>query len=301
MCAIVETGTNTMHYSTHICSFHKFPSAIFRTPEEAEEYLSKLQKIKKARTKPTPPTHLKSSDLNDWYSQQRQFELQERKKREEAELLLRGYRAKYENGSSDVNKSPTPPKSGLIAEGSIETGENIVVSDEIKKYNTDPIVENKSSKKKEETGDVDEVSNDEEKKDEVVEVVIDAKIVHETTDDNDASVSVVTPVITDSDPDDDDTDEKNSELVNIEEPSFVEDAVEESHQKGEETKEELHVKEEEPVVQAKIAEDEEEKPALKEETSSPGNVTEEGSSSISKEGWRNMIKNGKFQLPDQRM
>ncbi len=252
--------------------------------------MSKLQKIKKARTKPTPPTHLKSSDLNDWYSQQRQFDLQERKKRDEAELLLRGYRAKYENGSSD--KPITPSKSGEVAEGSIET-ENINVSDEIKKYNSDSILENESSKEEQET---DEVSNDEEKKDEVDVVAVDTEHVDETnsTDDDNESESVPKPV---GIPDDDLAEKQETDVENVEEPASVEEVVEENHENGEET----HVKEEETVVQAEnVVEkvEEQETPQLKEEKPSAENATEEDASSIVKEGWRNMIKNGTFDRSD---
>ena len=66
----------------------------FRTPEEAQAYLTTVRTIKNKHEKPTPPANLKAADLNDWYAQQRQRELAERKNREEAEAFIRGYRSK---------------------------------------------------------------------------------------------------------------------------------------------------------------------------------------------------------------
>ena len=125
-------------------------TAAFRTPEEAQAFLKEVQTLKKKQEKPTPPTNLNSSDLNDWYSQQRQFELQERKKRIEAETLLRGYRGSKldihsfasqssKSGSGAVHVHfPSEPKkksngigngngngNGIVFEGSIVVKEGI--------------------------------------------------------------------------------------------------------------------------------------------------------------------------------
>jgi len=63
----------------------------FMSPEEAMAYLSKQRK--KTSNPPAPPSNLTSSaEISDWYKAQRQRELEERKKREEAESYLRAYR-----------------------------------------------------------------------------------------------------------------------------------------------------------------------------------------------------------------
>jgi hypothetical protein len=63
-----------------------------------------VQTAKKKQEKPTPPTNLSASDLLAWYSKQKQLEVEERKKREEAEAFLRGYRPKldYQQGTSST-------------------------------------------------------------------------------------------------------------------------------------------------------------------------------------------------------
>lgn len=247
--------------------FNDNESAIFRTPEEAQEYLSKLRKIKKERTKPTPPTNLKSSDLNDWYSQQRQFELQERKKREEAESLLRGYRAKYENGS-DLNKTISSTNGSMIAEGSIEIEENITVSDEIQKYEKDVVDEN--DPEKEEVVEVSDENDDEEKKEEG-----DANV---NVDDSNALISEPADIL-----DDNNSEGQENETANVDESST----------KGE-AEEENPVNEDEAVVQAEVVmekEEENETPKLAEEDTAEENATEEDATSVVKEGWRNMVKN----------
>ena len=58
------------------------------TPEEAEAYLHEIRMKKKDKTVPKPPTNLQSSEINDWYSQQRKMHLDEQKKRIEAVRLL---------------------------------------------------------------------------------------------------------------------------------------------------------------------------------------------------------------------
>lgn len=57
------------------------------TPEEAEAYLNEIRMKKKDKTVPKPPTNLQSSEINDWYSQQRKMHLDEQKKRIEAVRL----------------------------------------------------------------------------------------------------------------------------------------------------------------------------------------------------------------------
>jgi len=111
--------------------FNDNEGSVFRTPEEAQEYLTKLQfQKKKTPTSPSPPSHLTTSDLNDWFSQQRRKDLEERQKRIEAENLLRGYRATidFETSGESTGKSDT----NAIVEPIVE--DTIVVSDEIDKH-----------------------------------------------------------------------------------------------------------------------------------------------------------------------
>lgn len=62
------------------------------TPEEAEAYIKDYAKRKKESQTPAPPSNLSSTDLNNWQNQQRARDLEERKRRIEAENLLRNYR-----------------------------------------------------------------------------------------------------------------------------------------------------------------------------------------------------------------
>ena len=63
---------------------HTTTKAGFLTPEQAQSYLAELRQKKKEKAQPTPPTNLPSTELNDWYSQQRKMQLMEQKKRVEA-------------------------------------------------------------------------------------------------------------------------------------------------------------------------------------------------------------------------
>ena len=62
------------------------------TPEEAEAYIKDYAKRMKELQAPVPPSNLSSTDLNNWQNQQRARDLEERKRRIEAENLLRNYR-----------------------------------------------------------------------------------------------------------------------------------------------------------------------------------------------------------------
>ena len=191
--------------------------AVFRTPEEAEAYLKSVQIIQKKQEKPTPPTNLKSSDLNDWYSQQRHKELDERKKREEAETMLRGYRSKFEYGkgasatatagaSSSSTPSPrssgsiSPRGSGTIQEGSVmEEGLN-GVSAEVEKLEKDVVkmVVHDEHNENEEIGALDEetdgeldsssggvVTNNDDEDDVQVQVVAEENVETKVAEDED--------------------------------------------------------------------------------------------------------------------
>ena len=65
---------------------------IFQTPEEAQVYIKDYAKRKKESQAPVPPSNLSSTDLNNWENQQRARDLEERKRRIEAENLLRNYK-----------------------------------------------------------------------------------------------------------------------------------------------------------------------------------------------------------------
>jgi len=73
----------------------------FLTPEEAMAYIQESHAKKRARARaPEPPTNLSSAEINDWYSQQRKRDVEERRRKEEAERFLRGYRYKSQEGSN---------------------------------------------------------------------------------------------------------------------------------------------------------------------------------------------------------
>lgn len=103
----------------------------FRTPEEAQAYLTTVRTIKNKHEKPTPPANLKAADLNDWYAQQRQRELAERKNREEAEAFIRGYRSKLNHVI--IPTSPSRGGNDSIHEGSVVFEEGAQVSAEVEK------------------------------------------------------------------------------------------------------------------------------------------------------------------------
>jgi hypothetical protein len=68
------------------------------TPEEAQAFLATMRdKSKGSQTViPKPPADLSGAGVDAWYMQQKQRELDLRKRRQEAESLLRGYRATYD-------------------------------------------------------------------------------------------------------------------------------------------------------------------------------------------------------------
>jgi hypothetical protein len=68
------------------------------TPEEAQAFLATMRdKSKTLQTaSPKPPADLSGAGVDAWYMQQKQRELDMRKRRQEAESILRGYRATYD-------------------------------------------------------------------------------------------------------------------------------------------------------------------------------------------------------------
>ena len=123
----------------HIPFLSLLHAAVFRTPEEAEIYLKQVQTSKNKQEKTIPPTNLNSTDLNDWYSKQRQFDLEERKKRTEAETLLREYRSKFDY---DASSSPQKKNNGTnIVQGSIIVEEGIDrVLDQVEKLEQEVVI-----------------------------------------------------------------------------------------------------------------------------------------------------------------
>lgn len=84
--ALRERGVASNHRGKYSAS------SSFMSPEEAAAFLSEQRSKRKSYVLPSPPNNLSSADLNDWHSLQRQRDLEERKRREEAEAFLRGYR-----------------------------------------------------------------------------------------------------------------------------------------------------------------------------------------------------------------
>ena len=97
-------------------------STTFMTPEQAKAFLAE-QKIasKKGSVQPTPPSGLSSGELDSWYSQQKAEQAEARRKREEAEAILRGYRSAWDgsksSGGGDGGSSESLPPSGPDARG----------------------------------------------------------------------------------------------------------------------------------------------------------------------------------------
>lgn len=129
--SIYKLHSNTFQYLIILNASSIKSIETFRTPEEAEAFLREVQSAKKKQDKPVPPTNLNSSDLNDWYSKQRQFELEQRKRREEAETLLRSYRS-----TSVFDKNiPVSPKDHVEGRiGVVEEENTISVSSQIGKF-----------------------------------------------------------------------------------------------------------------------------------------------------------------------
>lgn len=82
------------------------------TPEQAQQFLASMRhKSKKEEWEHRPPSNLSSDGVDAWYMMQRQREQEMRKRRQEAEQLLRGYRAPYKDDASIDTFGPWSPKS----------------------------------------------------------------------------------------------------------------------------------------------------------------------------------------------
>eukprot|EP00563_Minutocellus_polymorphus_P004057 CAMPEP_0181043656 /NCGR_PEP_ID=MMETSP1070-20121207/12835_1 /TAXON_ID=265543 /ORGANISM="Minutocellus polymorphus, Strain NH13" /LENGTH=514 /DNA_ID=CAMNT_0023122021 /DNA_START=10 /DNA_END=1554 /DNA_ORIENTATION=+ len=94
-------------------------STSFMTPEQAKAFLAEQKNAsKKGTVQPTPPSDLSSGELDSWYSQQKAKQAEARRKREEAEAILRGYRGAWDGskggggGGSSGSLPPSGPDAG---------------------------------------------------------------------------------------------------------------------------------------------------------------------------------------------
>ena len=83
-----------------VCGFPRCVSvaAPLTTPEEAQAFLASMRDKQKAQQAAAPPAHLSRDGMDAWYSQQKKREQELKKRRKEAESLLRGYRSSYVPG-----------------------------------------------------------------------------------------------------------------------------------------------------------------------------------------------------------
>ena len=94
--------------------------ASFMTPEQAQAFLAEQKnKSKKGNVQSAPPSGLSSGELDSWYSQQKAKQAEARRKREEAEAILRGYRGAWDGsksggggGGSSGSLPPSGPDAG---------------------------------------------------------------------------------------------------------------------------------------------------------------------------------------------
>ena len=101
------------------------------TPEEAEAYIKDYAKRKKESQAPAPPSNLSSTDLNNWQNQQRARDLEERKRRIEAENLLRNYRNSSLHNFGGTKKTLQYSYSGNDIKQSASQGRDKKLSEEV--------------------------------------------------------------------------------------------------------------------------------------------------------------------------
>ena len=272
-------------------------AAVFRSPEEAEIYLKQVQTSKNKQEKTIPPTNLNSSDLNDWYSKQRQFDLEERKKRTEAETLLREYRSKFDY---DASSSPQKKNNGTnIVQGSIIVEEGIDrVSDQVEKLEQEVVL----SSADEDVGrsrlvDVSDDNNEPE---------ISASVEEKMITDEDEGISDVAEVEEDKYAEDENVEDQNTrqidgDAVDVEsnaESTDSNSAIEEIEE------EEYGESDDKPMEDLANTEDSEEEALVVDEIEMDHECLEEDSVDIevmenakdpdtSEEGWRFLISRGK--------
>lgn len=95
------------------------------TPEEAQEFLRTMRKQQRdfsSLKQHKPPSNLSADGMDAWYLQQKQREQELRKRRQEAEALLRGYRGSaYVAGSGSCRGFGSPRAFGSPMSGISET------------------------------------------------------------------------------------------------------------------------------------------------------------------------------------
>jgi hypothetical protein len=97
--------------------FHVTVASPLTTPEQAEHFLASMRhKSKKEEWEHRPPSNLSSDGVDAWFMMQKQREQEMRKRRQEAEQLLRGYRAPYKDDASVDTFGPWSPKSKRLKE-----------------------------------------------------------------------------------------------------------------------------------------------------------------------------------------
>ena len=199
------------------------------SPEEAEAFLASQRLKRKTKDIPAPPKNLSSADLNDWYGQQRQRDLEERRKREEAEAYLRGYRADFvesnnskesHNGDhstysyppikskgsmpdakSHIYTSPSKEADAEVCEGENEIAEAIIVEEvvdctakieeKIADKNDVAIVKDNISEKTSDLTVQDSPKNDKESEDNLHDVVNAETVIIATELTNDTAEEIV--------------------------------------------------------------------------------------------------------------
>lgn len=117
-----EAGLAKQHQAKYKSADTGDGAGSLMTPEEAKTFLAEQKNAsKKGTIKPTPPQGLSSGDLDSWYTQQKQRELEARKKREEAEAILRGYRGAWD-GSKSSSGGGGNGSSSALSSSSLESG-----------------------------------------------------------------------------------------------------------------------------------------------------------------------------------
>ena len=102
------------------------PSASFMTPEQAKAFLAAQKNAsKKGTVQPTPPSGLSSGELDSWYSQQTAKQAEERRKREEAEAILRGYRGAWDGSKSGGGGGGGGGSSGSLPPSGPDAGPDV--------------------------------------------------------------------------------------------------------------------------------------------------------------------------------
>jgi hypothetical protein len=90
----------------HYDYFSVVASAPLTTPEEAKAFLAEMRKQTQEREDiHKPPSHIATADgMDAWFAQQRQREMELRRRRQEAEALLRGYRGQVDESTLPANR-----------------------------------------------------------------------------------------------------------------------------------------------------------------------------------------------------